>query len=54
MLAVTLLIISSWVGINRLMSHCLATPTTGFLSPLDLHETGTLHTTWRYSDRIAI
>ena len=25
-----------------------------FQSPLALHETGTSHTTWRYSDRIAV
>ena len=36
-------------AIGSLSSH---TPN-WFLSPLALQETGTLHTTWRYSHRIA-
>ena len=35
-----------------LLGHCLAMPQTGSYL-LALQETGTLHTTWRYSDLIA-
>ena len=41
---------SKTVVINWLLGHCLATPTT----VVALHETGTLHTTWRYSDQITV
>ena len=38
--------------IIQILDHCIAMPPTArFLSPLTLRGTGTLHTTWRYSDQ---